>query len=162
MLNNQIEKRTKDTLHGAGIFAKAPIQKGTVIWKRTGATYTLEEYNNWSDLPKSYGFQCGESKFSLDEDDWKFVNHSCNPSAWFTRNFQLQARIDLNENDEITYDYSTTEVINKMEMACLCGAHNCRGVITNLDHLRPEWQKFFGTTLPDYVLAAIKSQQNNC
>ena len=67
----------------------------------------------------------------------------------------LVARRDIRPGDEVACDNSTDEVARSFEMECRCGSPRCRGTISNLDHLDPEWQRQYGSNLPPHVLAAI-------
>ena len=67
----------------------------------------------------------------------RFVNHSCNPNCRMTKWIVSgQPRIALFAGDrpimtgeELTYDYNFDPFSAKHVQICLCGSHNCRGVL---------------------------------
>jgi len=65
---------------------------------------------------------------SGDVDD--FVNHSCNPNCrvLFAGQVYLAAIRDIAPGEQITFDYSTTQ-IDPYSMLCICGSPNCRGIV---------------------------------
>lgn len=67
----------------------------------------------------------------------RFVNHSCNPNCRMTKWIVSgQPRMALFAGDrpimtgeELTYDYNFDPFSAKHVQICLCGSHNCRGVL---------------------------------
>lgn len=57
-----------------------------------------------------------------------FLNHSCIPNARF-ENLWLIATKDIAPQEEVTFDYSTTEPIITNPFRCVCGSPDCRGMI---------------------------------
>jgi hypothetical protein len=88
--------------------------------------------------------------WSPDPEDWKPINHACDPSAWF-EGLDLVARRDLEPGDEITMDYATFCTEPMAEFACSCGALGCRSVIRGSDHLE-DFVERYGDHLSDHVL----------
>lgn len=74
--------------------------------------------------------QVGEDKYlgpSGDFDD--FINHSCDPNSGIQikgKKVVLLAIKDIKQNEEITWDYSTTMDEDDWEMDCQCGCLKCR------------------------------------
>lgn len=83
---------------------------------------------------------------------YKFLNHSCNPSAGIKGRVALVALRDMGEGEEVTIDYSTIEGDLRWKMKCACGERNCRGIIRSIHYL-PEAQ--FRKYLP-YVSTYFK------
>lgn len=164
MLHSAIVVRNKGAIQGNGLFTTQLIRKGTLIWTLDEPTYTWEEVKTWPEDRfrdfEWYGFQCGVDRYSLPEGISREMNHSCNPSTWWTGSDSLVARRDIYAGDEITYDYSTCDIDIKFRIKCNCGTPSCRGVITNLDYLDSKWLKQYGANLPPHVLAAIEIAQN--
>ena len=84
------------------------------------------------------------------------MNHSCDPNTWWADGKSIVARRNIRPGEEVTYDYSTTDVDLVFEMECACGSSNCRGRISNLDYLDPTWREQYGSNLPPHVLTAIE------
>ncbi len=58
---------------------------------------------------------------------WRFLNHSCAPTAWLRgRKFVALRRILPSE--EVTFDYNTTEYDMAAPFRCRCGSPSCSGV----------------------------------
>lgn len=74
------------------------------------------------------------------------VNHSCLPNAGlrFTGDgvFLIAVR-DIAVGEEIAWDYSTTLSDRSWQMACRCGAPDCRGVIGAFETLPPDRQEWY-------------------
>jgi uncharacterized protein len=161
MLHPAIVMQSKGTIHGRGLFAIKPLKKGTLLWQLDEPTYTLEEIKTWSaeryKAFRRYGFQCGIDRYSLPEGLSRETNHSCDPNTWWADSGTIVARRDILRGEEITYDYATADIDIAFEMACRCGARNCRRKVTNLDYLDPDWQAQYGSNLPAHVLDAIEN-----
>lgn len=84
-----------------------------------------------------------------DPDEWKPINHSCDPNAWL-EGLDLAARRDIRKDEEITVDYATfcNELMDPFE--CTCGSPDCRKVIRGTDHLHPFVERY-GDHVSDYV-----------
>lgn len=95
------------------------------------------------------------------------INHSCEPNAFIRVKNELVAMRAINENEEITFDYSTTmndnkEIIEASNgilwwIKCKCGAKKCRGRIDQFKTLPVERQKFYvkNKFAPDFILKAF-------
>lgn len=64
-----------------------------------------------------------------------YLNHSCNANAVITARRALKAIRPIRAHEEITIDYSTTEVDPFWQMACGCGQPQCRRVIRSVGSL---------------------------
>lgn len=60
----------------------------------------------------------------------RYTNHSCDPSAFVDKSsgYLFSAR-EIAVDEEITFDYLTTETRIKANFQCNCGATNCVGKI---------------------------------
>jgi SET domain-containing protein len=142
----------RDTPYGKGVFAAAPISKGSVILRFTGPILRYEDTT-----PETYALQVGPDKYigasgSLDD----YVNHSCDPNAGHVVHgdgTDLIAIRDIAEGEQVTFDYSTTLDEDDFTFACRCGAPNCRGVMRDGKHLPDDvWERYLSLgIIPDYV-----------
>jgi hypothetical protein len=68
------------------------------------------------------------------------MNHCCNPNAIFVNDRYMIAARDIEVDDEVTYDYATSETTDSAHfpLHCRCGTAECRGEVTALDCLKPE------------------------
>ena len=87
--------------------------------------------------------------WSSDPEEWRPINHSCDPSAWLD-GLDVVARRDIAAGEEITLDYATfcNEVMPSFD--CRCGSVACRGTIRGEDHLQ-DFVARYGTHVSDYV-----------
>ncbi|MCB9450464.1 MAG: SET domain-containing protein-lysine N-methyltransferase [Anaerolineaceae bacterium] len=85
----------------------------------------------------------------LQEEPAHFVNHSCNPNAWFHGQVTVIARRDIAPGEEICFDYAMCDGSPYDEFTCLCGTPDCRGRISGDDWKRPElWERYAGHFSP--------------
>jgi len=161
MLHPAVAVSSKGTIEGYGLFATKQILKGALVWELTEPTFTWAEIENWTgerlSAFKRYGFQCGVNRFSLPLGRSREMNHSCDPSTWWSGSDTLIARYDIPVGAEITYDYSSCDIDLVFELMCSCGSTCCRKNISNRDYLDLNWQNQYGTNLPPHVLSAIEN-----
>jgi D-alanine-D-alanine ligase len=84
-----------------------------------------------------------------DPEDWRPINHSCDPNAWL-QGLDLVARRSISPGEEIRVDYATYGNNLLAPFDCVCGAEECRGKIREDDHLQPFMQKY-GDHVSDFV-----------
>jgi D-alanine-D-alanine ligase len=87
--------------------------------------------------------------WSRDPEDWKPVNHSCDPSAWL-EGLDVVARRALQPDDEVTLDYATFFNEQMPSFECHCGTERCRGTIRGDDYLA-DFVARYGDHVSDYV-----------
>lgn len=161
MLHPAIILRSNETIEGRGLITTAPIKAGEIISQLQPdepkmtlvALYQLS--TDEQDGLMHYCYQCDEDHIVCEQGIERFMNHSCDPNTWWLNDDTMIARRDITAGEEITYDYATTEISVPFSMTCLCGASNCRGVITTDDYKDPVWQATYGEHLPSHTLRAI-------
>ena len=82
-------------------------------------------------------------------EDWKPINHSCDPNAWLA-GLDVVARRGIAQGEAITLDYATFCHESMTAFDCHCGASDCRGVVTGQDSLAPFLERY-GTHVSDFV-----------
>ncbi len=87
--------------------------------------------------------------WSRDPEDWKPVNHSCEPTGWLD-GLDIAARRPIKPGEEITLDYGTFYNQRMPRFDCACGSENCRGVIRGTDYKR-DFIGRYGIHVSDYV-----------
>jgi hypothetical protein len=96
-------------------------------------------------LPSRYSVQVGENQhvdkeanpsneMGLDRFFWRFFNHSCDPNT-VIRERTVFARRDIKPEEEITFNYNTTEWEMAEPFICHCGSVNCLQEIRGFKHL---------------------------
>jgi D-alanine-D-alanine ligase-like ATP-grasp enzyme len=87
--------------------------------------------------------------WSRNPEDWRPINHSCEPNAWI-RGLDVIARTDIRPEEEITLDYATFYNEMMPSFQCECGARSCRRTITGHDHMA-DFVVRYGDHVSDYV-----------
>ena len=103
---------------GLGIFAMEKIPKGKIV-------HIFYGYIN--EIQDKHTLQI-TSKLHLHVEGYgRYINHSCEPNCVVVNKFKLVAIKDIEADEEITFDYSTTE--EHLNMKCSCGSKNCSKLI---------------------------------
>lgn len=83
----------------------------------------------------------------------QYINHSCNPNVFFdTYAMQIVALKPIEEGDEMTFFYPSTEWDMAQPFSCFCGSSNCLGEIKGAAHINPD-------ILSNYKLTRFIQQQ---
>ena len=143
--------------NGYGVFADWVFASGETIMLFGGERFSRSQLPVPYDEGDDHFVQIGPDQYmgpSGQLDD--FVNHSCDPNAGLVINRTdviLVAIRPIVEQEEITWDYSTTMDEDEWELACLCGSSNCRKTIRDFRHLAPELRKRYGNLgiVPSYL-----------
>lgn len=91
--------------------------------------------------------------WSRDPDEWRPINHSCNPNAWL-EGLEVVARRQIGRGSEITLDYATFHNEAMPSFECRCDAPYCRGTIEGSDYLEP-----FVDRYGDHVSAFVRERR---
>lgn len=125
----------------------------------------MTEVETWDDQKKewflSFAYQVGETSFRGPTDQIEtmdlYTNHSCDPTIWWEDEGTMSARRDIDEGEELTFDYGSSETIETAIRTCGCGSKDCRKLITPEDWKRKDLQeKYKGHFMP-YLQKKIDS-----
>lgn len=152
-----------------GLIAKEPISKGEIIVVMGGRIIDIETHNKIGSFAEFYGMDfCEDFSFCpLNEEEIEMmpqflINHSCRPNAGFKDQLRIVAISDIDEGEEITYDYAFllySHPQNKFEFSidCMCGNDECRGEITvhdwKIDSLQEKYGEWFMPFLREKYVA---------
>ena len=111
---------SRSSIHGLGVFAAAPIPRGTVIWELdTAADWVLTE-DEMGAFPRklqeqmeAWTYQAEDGRYILCSDGAKFMNHSFDPNCDDHGPYQTVAARDIAAGDELTCDYRAFEQKSK-------------------------------------------------
>lgn len=129
------------------VVAIEPITAGSLIAVFGGVRVSGAEL-----LARSAETSLGRVTLQIDEDaflvstresaaDW--INHSCDPNAGLRGRVELVAMRRIDRNEEITFDYATSDGSPYDEFECRCGAPACRRRVCANDWKRPElWTRY--------------------
>lgn len=161
MLHKHIKLVDRGVIEGRGLVAQDWIRAGEVVSRLEPDQPTMPIVDLFA-LPQDeqdtlmhYCYQCDETHIVCEGGDEKYMNHSCDPNTWWQDDETMIARRDIAPDEEVTYDYATTEVDVPFSMTCGCGAATCRGEVTSDDYQDPAWQARYGAHLPAHTLKAI-------
>lgn len=145
-----------------GLFANQNVEAGEIIERYEERAHVLVSKSHvlkrWGseqrELFASYAYPLTEEIYVMwsgNPEDWKPINHSCDPNAWL-EGLDLTARRRIQAGDQITMDYGTfcNESLEAFE--CGCGSAECRGVIRGTDY-REAFIARYGAHVSDYVRA---------
>lgn len=127
----------KSKIEGKGVAAKIRFKRGDFVGYIKGP---IKHKVNKSDVdsrshPDWVGFK---KNYWIDPlPPFKYLNHSCDPNCGIMGMKRLTAMRDIEIGEEITFDYSTTEIDQNWELpyTCRCGALNCRKIIRSFQTL---------------------------
>jgi SET domain-containing protein len=141
----------KSKIHGKGLIAKEQIKKG--------------DFAGFIKGPVKYKVNT-TLKDSLQNPDWvgfaknwwtdplppfKYLNHSCDPTCGITGTRTLRALRDIAIGEEITIDYSTTEVDPHWFLHCNCRSKDCRKEIRSIQKISPKIFKKYSPLIPTAI-----------
>jgi SET domain-containing protein len=148
-------------IHGRGVYAIAPIKKGTRVLEYLGDRITHAEadrrYTKKRENDGHTFLFIASHRTVIDAavrgNDARFINHSCNPNcetaiievAGRNRVF-IDAIRNIKPGEELGYDYqltwdSTDEPEEIALYACRCGAKRCRGTMLDREPLDKQQEK---------------------
>ncbi len=149
-----------------GLYALTDLSPGAVIYEHEESAHVLVTRsvveNTWDDRRKRwfgrFAYPLTDEIYVMwsdDPEEWKPINHSCDPNAWLD-GLDLVARRHIAAGEEITIDYATfcNEVMEPFK--CSCGSAQCRGIIRGTDYLEPFVDRY-GDHVSDYVKSKRKT-----
>jgi hypothetical protein len=135
----------RSPIHGTGVFAIAPIAKGTRVVEYLGDRVSHEEAD------RRYEDKAADDNhtflFTVDDrividagvggNEARWINHSCDPNCETViedKRVYIEAARDIAPGQELAYDYMITREPGdppdiEQVFACRCGAANCRGTM---------------------------------
>ncbi len=146
---------------GSGTYAVSIIRRGEFIRNLSGEELSYPELlkrlrsgeENIDDP-----LQVGAHLFiDLDEPS-RLINHSCDPTSGIRGKNTLVAIRDIEEDEEITFDYSATVGTNSIwKMKCLCDSPRCRKIIGNVLSIPADSLKCYveNRALQDYIIKQL-------
>lgn len=124
---------------GKGVFATAPIAKGSLIATVSG--FPLKTADITDDL---MAMQVGDEDWLCSHGEFldDYINHSCAPNAGFAQGTPVfYALRDIQPEEEVCFHYSTSVSLQGWSLHCLCGDKNCHGTILPLKDMPAQIQQ---------------------
>lgn len=166
--SDSAERRDGSEIEGIGLFATQAIPTNSLIAIKQGQVVTNITIKDNAEAINGSHQQIGPNQFlagvTREDADKNLVgyNHSCDPNSKVVLipgvhlSF-LVSRKDIQAGDEITADYSVSQMSDTHRMfMCQCGSDNCRGIIQpGWDWQDPDFQARYPGEFPDYVQQEI-------
>jgi uncharacterized protein len=127
---------------GQGLFFSKDVRAGTVVIRLRGGLVSSTELDALIASAEADPAASYVDTITIYEDAHlvlppntliHFGNHSCDPTLWHVGPYEVATRRDVAAGQEATIDYGTLSGAEGFELACQCGAPNCRGRITSND-----------------------------
>jgi hypothetical protein len=128
-------------------------------------TYLFDIVGVPSDRPTRYTVQVAESMHidlpadcnsdeALDRYFWRFMNHSCDPTA-VIRGRGVYSLRALDAWSEVTFNYNTTEYDMAEPFRCRCGSGDCQRLVRGFRHLSSTEQQRLRPHLADHLRSLL-------
>ncbi len=142
----------RSAIGGLGIFAEKEIVKDEIIAIWGGKIYSQEDLEQLSvfnpsllihPLSIAEGFYMGPTDPSRPPEPSDYFNHSCEPNAGVKGQIILVARTLIVPDEEICFDYETTENQSSIGMGftCHCGHSSCKHEINGIRWNKVDFHK---------------------
>lgn len=134
------EVRQKISNEQNALFALQSFQPGEVIADFSAGTIAAE--------PTYLTVQVGVRRhITLQPEFLQYINHSCAPNVFFdTATMQLVALREIQQEEEMSFFYPSTEWKMTQSFKCYCGSPNCLGKIRGAAFLSKEAQEKYRLT----------------
>ena len=147
---------------GWGSFAVEPICAGETVAAFGGYIVPLAVLNTFSHDRQSRSIQVDTDLYLVSgetPDSGDMLNHSCDPNCGLSGQLLLIAMRDIAPGEELCFDYAMCDASDYDEFRCLCGAPNCREVVTGSDwrdeDLRAKYAGWFSPYLARRIAASV-------
>jgi uncharacterized protein len=138
-------------IEGQGLFARAPLESGTVVSRVGGRLVSGRELHDLF-AQASRTRPCYVDTIVVGDDlhlilapgPNRYGNHSCDPNLWWCNAYTLVTRRPVEAGEELTNDYATSTGEEHFTMECCCDTIVCRGAITGRDWRRQDLRDRYG------------------
>ncbi len=152
-------------IEGRGLFARRAIRKGEVVAIKGGhildraALARVKGRIACSYIQIADGFYIGAVTAAEVKRNKLFINHSCSPNVGILGQIIFVALRDIRAGEELTYDWAMEEN-SPARTRCLCGASNCRGVLTGRDWNKPALQRTYRGFFSSYLEGKVRRSRS--
>lgn len=160
--NQKVEVRSSN-ISGKGTFARRKIMRGEFILTLTGKPVVPSQLSNAGPefgVTADDPLQVGDNLLLILDYASKTINHSCDPNTGMRNQTDLFALKDIKQDEEITYDYSTTSGINDTwTMPCNCNSQQCRKTVGNVLTLPKMTLLYYlkSQAIPNYLIRQLEN-----
>lgn len=141
----------KSKIHGRGLIALEQIHKGEFIgfvkgnvkhFKPNGTKESLS-FPDWIGFKKNYWID--------PEPPFKYINHSCDANSGILGTKKVYAVRDIAKGEELTMDYSTTEIESDWFLKCNCKSASCRKKVGPISSISKKVFNTYNPYIPTYM-----------
>lgn len=150
-------------IHGRGLFAAEPVKKGELVAVKGGSIFSRQTRDalartlGSAEIPIAEDLYIGPLYAKERDGSMIFSNHSCDPNIGVQGQIVFVAMRDITAGEELTHDWAMTDD-EPGEMACRCGAVNCRKIVTGQDWRRHDLQEKYAGYMSWYLVEKIKRE----
>lgn len=148
---NPLVRVGRSPIEGEGLFAAAPLPRGTALARFGGRLVSDAELGRLFAEAARTGTYVDTLSVGRDVNlvlpldvPNHAGNHGCDPNSWWADPFTVVARRDVERGEELTLDYATITDDPGFAMVCACRAAACRGRVTGADWRLPGLQAAYG------------------
>lgn len=161
----KVEKRDSG-IEGTGCFAREAIAVGETVVVKGGHVFDratrdeVEKTLGPAEIQIADHLFIGPLAVEEREASMMHLNHSCDPNLHIEGQIVFVASRDIAPGEELAFDYATGDD-DDWEMACACGAPDCRGTITGRDWRKPELQRKYAGRFAAYLQRRIDAGERD-
>jgi hypothetical protein len=129
-------------IQGVGLFSGVHLAAGTILFEIKGERVVHQEYDPYlaDKNPDWIGIGWCEWIIMHPNHPGLYLNHSCNPNVFVNAKLQVVTFTPVKAQEELTLDYSTTELDPEWKMDCNCGEDSCRKTLRSFQFLPKQIQ----------------------
>lgn len=148
-------------IHGHGVRIGEDVKKGETIASIKGRMMFKVNKTEQDALDNPDWVGIAKNQWIDPEKPYKFLNHSCAPSAGIKGRTTLVALRDMKEGEEVTIDYSIIEGDPRWRMRCACGESGCRRTIKSIQFMPKDQFEKYLPHVPTYFKNLYQAMKYN-
>lgn len=147
MIHPDTELRFVSDEIGYGVFATAPIPKGTIVYVKDELEIEISRYKfrkldpDYRNIVEKFSYIDERGMRIISWDHAKYVNHKCECNSMSTGyGFEIAIR-DIESDEEITDEYGLFNIPYAVDINC--GCNDCRKTLlpTDIDQFARTWDR---------------------
>ncbi|MEK9178010.1 MAG: SET domain-containing protein-lysine N-methyltransferase [Patescibacteria group bacterium] len=150
----------KSGIHGKGIFANQNIKRKETIFIIRGKMIRWIVKDQKTSLYGPAWIGMNKNLWIDPSEPANLLNHSCDPNSGIKGKLKVVALKNIKKGEEITIDYSITEMDELWHMKCKCGNKNCRKIIRSIQTLPLKIYKKYTPFIPTYFMKVYNRCHN--
>lgn len=147
---------------GRSVWAQENIEEGEIIASFRGHKYSAKKL---SDIPntspvyaRDHVVQIGEELYVHGKNGLaECINHSCSPNCGIKEMQNIVAMRNIEQGEQITWDYEMTEDSDWCMENCQCDSPECRHTIRGYSHMPSEVRDRYKGFISEWLLEKYKS-----